>query len=171
MFTRVSEDLDAGIRLAADSVGAVSPEEVKAMIGEICTKPVVTLTRDATVQEAAKLMRTKRVGTVVVTNNGKPEGILTDRDIAVDVVARNEDPMALCVADVMRKNPTVIRADKGILDAAKILGATGVRRLPVVDRKGKLAGIIALDDLLMLLGSEMGHVAAALGRGLRRARL
>ncbi len=141
------------------------------MIRDICIRPVVTVTDDISVQEAAKLMRAKNVGTVVVVNNGRPKGVLTDRDIAVDVVARDMDPMTLCVGDVMRKNPTVIRADKGILDATKLLGARGVRRLPVVDRKGKLVGIIALDDLLILLGSEMGHVASALSRGLKRPRV
>jgi predicted transcriptional regulator len=71
----------------------------------------------------------------------------------------------------MRANPAVIREDQGILDATRILGAKGVRRLPVVSRNGKLVGIIALDDVLMLLGSEMGHVATALARGLRRGKL
>ncbi|MBI4588938.1 MAG: CBS domain-containing protein [Candidatus Rokubacteria bacterium] len=71
----------------------------------------------------------------------------------------------------MRKNPAVIREDKGILDATRILGAKGLRRLPVVDKRGKLVGIIALDDLLMLLGSEMGNVASAVARGLGRARI
>ncbi len=141
------------------------------MIGEVCTKPVVTVTKDTTVQEAARLMRTKQVGTVVVTNNGKPEGILTDRDITVNVVAQEKDPARVRARDVMRANPAVIREDQGILDATRILGAKGVRRLPVVSRNGKLVGIIALDDVLMLLGSEMGHVATALARGLRRTRI
>lgn len=141
------------------------------MIGQVCTKPVVTAAPDTTIQAAARLMRKKNIGALVVAKNGRAKGFLTDRDIAVDVVAKGKDPATLRVSHVMRKNPTVIGADKGILDATKILSARGVRRLPVVNNGGKLVGIIALDDLLMLLGSEMGNIADALSRGLRRARI
>ena len=140
------------------------------MIGQVCIKPVVTASAETTIQKAAQMMRARNVGALVVARNGKAQGVLTDRDIAVDVVARGKDPAAVRVGQVMRKNPAVIRADKGILDATKILGAKGVRRLPVVKDGVKLVGIIALDDLLMLLGSEMGNIATALSRGLRRAR-
>ena len=141
------------------------------MIGQVCIKPVVTASAETTIAKAAQLMRARNVGAVVVARNGKAQGVLTDRDIAMDVVARGKDPAAVRVGQVMRKNLAVIRADKGILDATKILGAKGVRRLPVVSNGGKLVGIIALDDLMMLLGSEMGNIATALSRGLRRARI
>jgi Mg/Co/Ni transporter MgtE len=61
------------------------------------------------------------------------------------------------------------REDLGILDAAKAFAKTGIRRLPVVTKAGVLVGVIAVDDLIMLLGNEMGHVAGALSAGLRRA--
>lgn len=96
---------------------------------------------------------------------------MTDRDLAMAVVAEGRDPAAVTVGQVMHRNPTVIREDRGILDAMKLLGAKGVRRLPVVGRRGDLRGIIALDDLLMLLGAEMRQVASALSRGLGRPRL
>src|SRR3989304_1273786 len=139
------------------------------MIGQGCIKPVVTASAETTIQKAAQMMRARNVGALVVARNGKAQGVLTDRDIAVDVVARGKDPAAVRGGQGMRKNPAVIRADKGILDATKILGAKGVRRLPVVKDGGKLVGIIALDDLMMLLGSEMGNIATALSRGRRRA--
>ena len=116
-------------------------------------------------------MRARNVGALVVAKKGKAQGVLTDRDIAMDVVARGKDPAAIRVGQVMRKNPTVIHANRGILAATKMLGAKGVRRLPVVNSGGKLVRILALDDLLMLLGSEMGNIATALSRGLRRARI
>ncbi|MBI2160377.1 MAG: CBS domain-containing protein [Candidatus Rokubacteria bacterium] len=141
------------------------------MIGQVCTKPVVTVSPGATVQEAARLMQRKNVGALVVVGSSRPQGILTDRDIAMAVVAEGRDPATLSVGAVMRKNPAVIREDRGIFDAIKLLSAKGVRRLPVVSRTGKLTGIIALDDLLMLLGTEMGHVSHALSRGLGRPRL
>ena len=140
------------------------------MLRNVCIKPVTTASTETTVREASQLMRSKNIGAlVVVGSGGKPKGLLTDRDIVVDVVAQGKDPATIQVAEVMRKNPAVITEDKGILDATRILGERGVRRLPIVSKKGKLVGIIALDDVLMLLGSEMGHVASALSRGLGRA--
>ncbi|MBI1736795.1 MAG: CBS domain-containing protein [Candidatus Rokubacteria bacterium] len=138
------------------------------MIGEICTKPVVTVSPGATVREAAELMRRKHVGAVVVTNAGMPKGMLTDRDIATRVVAEDRDPSKTRVSEVMHANPTVLSEDQGVFDAAKMFSSKAVRRLPVVDKRGEVIGIVSLDDLLMLLGSEMGHVATALAKELGR---
>jgi CBS domain-containing protein len=139
------------------------------MLGRVCTKPVVTASANMTVAEAARAMRTKNVGALVVVNAGRPLGMITDRDIAMDVVAQGKDPDAVRVGDVMRKKPVTIREDMGILDAVRTFAKTGVRRLPVVTKTGTLVGVIAMDDLVMLLGNEMGHMAAALSAGLRKA--
>jgi CBS domain-containing protein len=139
------------------------------MLGKICTKPVVTASAQMTVDQAAREMRSKNVGALVVVNAGRPVGMLTDRDVAVEVVAKGMDPDTVRVGDVMGKKPVTIREELGILDAAKVFAKTGVRRLPVVTKSGVLVGIIAVDDLIMLLGNEMGHVAGALSAGLRRA--
>jgi CBS domain-containing protein len=139
------------------------------MLGKICIKPVVTASAQMTVEQAARAMRDKNVGALVVVNAGRPIGMLTDRDIAVEVVARGVDPDTARVGDVMHKKLATIREDLGILDAVKAFARTGVRRLPVVTRGGVLVGVIAVDDLIMLLGNEMGHMAAALSAGLRRA--
>ena len=141
------------------------------MLADVCMRPVVTIASKASVREAARLMRQRGVGALVVVTNQKPRGIITDRDIAVSVVAEGGDPDEVPVGDVMRANPAVIRGDEGILDAVKLLDAKGVRRLPVVDDRGNLIGIIALDDLLMLFGTEMGHVARALARSLGRRQI
>src|SRR3972149_3644306 len=98
------------------------------MIGQVCTKPVVTVSPRATVQEAARLMRRKNGGALVVVGSSRPQGILTDRDIAMAVVAEGRDPAALSVSAVMRKNPAVIREDRGGFDAIKLLSAQGVPR-------------------------------------------
>ncbi len=139
------------------------------MLGKICTKPVVTASAQMTVDQAARVMRSKNVGALVVVNAGRPVGMLTDRDVAVEVVARGMDPDTVRVVDVMGKKPVTIREELGILDAAKVFAKTGLRRLPVVTRSGVMVGIIAMDDLIMLLGNEMGHMAGALSAGLRRA--
>jgi CBS domain-containing protein len=137
------------------------------MLRDVCTKPVVTVTAETPISEAARLMHERNIGTVVVANGNRPRGILTDRDIAIAVAAEGRRP-STHVGDVMHPNPAVIREDKGIFDAVKTLAEHRVRRLPVVDGEGQLTGIIALDDVLMLLGNEMGQVASALSRELGR---
>ncbi|HTI56967.1 MAG TPA: CBS domain-containing protein [Verrucomicrobiae bacterium] len=139
------------------------------MLGKICTKPVVTASAQMTVDQAARAMRSKNVGALVVVNAGRPVGMLTDRDIVVEVVARGMDPEEVRVGDVMVKKPVTIRQDLGIFDAARTFAKTGVRRLPVVTASGVLVGVITMDDVVMLLGNEMGHMAGALSAGLRRA--
>jgi CBS domain-containing protein len=122
-----------------------------------------------TVDQAARAMRSRNVGALVVVNAGRPVGMLTDRDVVVEVVAKGMDPDTVLVGDVMRRRPITIREDLGIFDAARVFAKTGVRRLPVVTKTGVLVGVIAVDDLIMLLGNEMGHMAGALSAGLRRA--
>ena len=139
------------------------------MLGKICTKPVVTTSAQMTVDQAARAMRAKNVGALVVVNAGRPVGMLTDRDIVVQVVARGMDPEEVRVGDVMVKKPVTIRQDLGIFDAARTFAKTGVRRLRVVTGSGVLVGVITMDDMVMLLGTEMGHMAGALSAGLRRA--
>lgn len=84
-------------------------------------------------------------------------------------MAKGKDPATTRPSEAMRKALTVIREEAGILDAAKLFGKTGVRRLPAVNKAGKMVGIIALDDLIMLLGDEMDHMPSGMARGLKRA--
>lgn len=141
------------------------------MIGEICTKPALTVAPDTTVQEAAHRMATRNVGALVVVDaERRPRGVVTDRDIAVKVVAAGRDPAVVRVAQLVQRRAVVIAGDAGVFDAVRLMSRRGVRRLPVVDGGGKLLGIISLDDLLILLGSEMGHIASALASELGRAR-
>lgn len=82
------------------------------MIGEMCTKPVVTISPKVSVQEAARLMRRKNVGALVMVDSSRPQGILTDRDIVTAVVAQGRDPMTTTVSEVMRRDLTVIREER-----------------------------------------------------------
>jgi predicted transcriptional regulator len=138
------------------------------MVGDLGMRPVVTIDALAPVRDAARLMRQHNVGSVVVVKNHRPRGIITDRDIAVSVVAEGLDAADVPVADVMRANPAVIRCDQGVLDAVEVFATKGVRRLPVVDNRGFVVGIITLDDVLMRVGTEMAHIATALARSVGR---
>jgi len=138
-------------------------------IGAICNRDVITVLRDATVLQAAKLMRQHHVGDVVVIelgNNEKPKpiGILTDRDIVIDLVATELDGNVITAGDIMVANLAVIRETSGVFEAIQIMTTKGVRRLPVVDDEEGLVGIITLDDLLLLLAKEFGGLAKLVTR-------
>lgn len=113
------------------------------------------------VQEVAEKMRQQHVGAIVITGDGgRPTGILTDRDIVCRVIAERRDPAATAVREVMTRDPLVARVDQLIEQAALIMRQEGVRRLPIVDAEGRLVGLLALDDLLVMLSAELSQTAA-----------
>lgn len=141
-------------------------------IGEICTREVVYVGRNESAAEAARLLRQHHVGCLVVLDppeaGGKPAGVVTDRDIAVGIVATALDAERTPVEAVMRPGLAFIREDEGLGRAVALMRAEGVRRLPVVDAKGALVGIVSADDLLELVAEEVSGLAAMLGREFRR---
>lgn len=128
-------------------------------IGTICNREVITVQRDATVLHAAVLMRQHHVGDVVVIENRKnktvPIGIVTDRDIVVELVATELDCKVITVGDIIITKLIVVKDSAGVFEAIQLMANKGVRRLPVVDDDGGLVGIITLDDLLLLLSKEL----------------
>ena len=139
-----------------------------ATIGDVCERQVIYTTRDTTIFVASKMMRQYHVGTLVVVDeaHGKrvPAGILTDRDIVIGINALDLDSKALTVGDIMADELVTVRAGEGLLEAAEMMRYKGVRRLPVVDGDGNLAGIVSIDDLLESLTEEMTEMARVLGR-------
>lgn len=137
-------------------------------IGAICNREVITVQRDATVLHAAMLMRQYHVGDVVVIENRKditaPIGIVTDRDVVVEVVATELDTAVITVGDIMVASLAVVKDSVGVLEAIQLMTGKGVRRLPVVDDGGSLMGIVTLDDLLLLLAKEFGALSKLVAR-------
>ena len=119
---------------------------------KITKKKVVTVRPDDTVVKAAKLMEEKNVGSVVVVENKKPVGILTDRDIAIRVVAKRVDINSTLVKHVMTKKIVTGRDGQRVAELAKVTHENGIRRVPIINKKGMLSGIITLDDLLYMMG-------------------
>jgi len=130
----------------------------------ICTKTVVTISPDATVVDAAKLMRAKHVGCLVVISNSRPIGILTDRDIVLKTVATGEKPELTAVKTVMTANPTAVNVNYDLLDAVRLMRERGVRRLPIVDEHRRLLGIVTMDDLWTSFSAEVGDLAGAVNK-------
>jgi CBS domain-containing protein len=133
-------------------------------ISSICKRQVVTIGRDADVGTAARLMRDEHVGCLIVTSSpGKrPVGVLTDRDIVLNVIARARNPDEITVGEVMTSDPLVADLGADIGDTLKRMREIGVRRMPVVDGQGQLAGIVALDDVIDHLFAQLAAVAGAI---------
>jgi CBS domain-containing protein len=116
-------------------------------------------------QAAAERMHARNVGTLVVVNReGKPIGILTDRDLVVRAVARGLDPYETIVSDAMTLCPVAAREETTLEDALRTMRSGGFRRLPVVDGEGKLVGLLSLDDILDLLAVEFQEIGGLLNK-------
>ncbi|OGI47994.1 MAG: histidine kinase [Candidatus Muproteobacteria bacterium RBG_16_65_34] len=137
-------------------------------IGEICNREVVFIRRDAGILEAAQLMRQYHVGDLVVVDakqgGRRPVGIVTDRDLVIEVIAEGVDMSKVAVEDVMSFELVTAREEDDILDTMKRMRAKGVRRVPVVDGDGALVGILSVDDLLELLAEEITDLAKIITR-------
>ncbi|MBZ5601919.1 MAG: CBS domain-containing protein [Acidobacteriia bacterium] len=141
-------------------------------IGELCIRQTVIASRETSVQDAAKLMREHHVGDLIVTDraNGKrkPIGIVTDRDIVIEVMAQGLDPTRISIEDIMAPELVSAREQDGVWETIEKMRTKGVRRVPVVDAEGTLAGIIAVDDLIELLADELGDLAKVISREQRQ---
>lgn len=138
-------------------------------IASICNRAVAFTTREATIAAAAKLMRHGHVGSLVVVeqmNGGKriPVGMVTDRDMIVEVIATGLDPATITVGDIMAREIVVGRESDSVLETLEIMRFKGVRRLPTVDGDGQLVGIVTVDDLLEILAEELNELAKIVAR-------
>ncbi len=143
-------------------------------IGELCSRDVVFVERNETVAQAARRMREHHIGSLVVVDRSggapRPVGMFTDRDVAVGVVALGLDPQATPVEAAMRGSVVSVREDEGVGRAIAMMRSEGVRRLPVVDARGALVGLIASDDLIDLFAEEMSGLAGMLSHEVHRER-
>lgn len=143
-------------------------------IAEICSREVVFVARSESCAEAARLMRENHVGSLVVVAQAgvpvMPVGMITDRDLAVGVMALGLDPGKTLVEAVMRPRIALVRESEGVSRAIALMRAEGVRRLPVVDADGYLIGILAADDLIELFAEELSGLAAMVSKSHRLER-
>ena len=133
-------------------------------IGELCNRVVIYVSEDESVLRAAELMRKYHIGNLVVIQFGDedkvPIGVVTDRDIVVEVVSKGIDPEELTVGDIMSANPLMAHIEDSVSATLDAMREHGVRRVPVVDATDKLVGVVSLDDLLRLLATNIGTVAS-----------
>jgi CBS domain-containing protein len=129
-------------------------------IGNSCVRDVITVTSDATVAEAAALMRQHHIGAlVIIADGGRPVAILTDRDIVIEVVAAGLAPQTVKVSEIVQRALTPVSEEASFTETVRLMTVNGVRRMPVVDARGRLVGIITLDDILRQLVGPLTAVA------------
>ena len=127
-------------------------------VGELGPEDVVTVERDAKVSEVVDKLESENVGAVVVVEDDKPVGIVTDRDVALAI--NQMDDLATGDAEsIMTENPVTLHEDDEDMEISRIIEEENVRRIPVVDDDGKLTGIVTLDDLVATVGEELGKVS------------
>jgi CBS domain-containing protein len=144
-----------------------------ATVGEICMHDPIVATRDMTIAAAAALMRNHHVGSVIVVDRiagglSLPLGIVTDRDLVIEVMATGLDPKAITVGDIMAPELATIVATEDTGAAVRLMRVKGVRRLPVVNEDGRLLGLVSFDDVLGVVVEDLQELAET--PGLERSR-
>ena len=144
-------------------------------IFELATHKVVTISKEASIVEAAKLMREHHVGTVVIVDlvqsEQVPIGLVTDRDIVVDAVAQAADSITrIKVKDIAAKELVTADADTEAFDVMHMMIAARVRRIPIVNALGALVGIVTYDDLMCWVVEEAADFSQLFIRQRRRER-
>lgn len=133
------------------------------LLKEICTLDVVYCDPNITVLAAARLMRQRHVGDVIVVDDPKndqtPIGMVTDRDIVVEVLGKELDPAKVAVREIMRTPVVVASTSEDVSRAIERMKVHGVRRIPVMDEHRKLAGVLSLDDLLRQFATDAAALA------------
>jgi len=132
-----------------------------------CRKPLVKVEPDTSITEACKLMAQNNIGCLVVEQNGKLCGILTDRDIALRVAGTGKDSQTTRVKEIMTPDPIRISADKDLTQLTALMHAYHVRRVPIVNGFDTTLGIVTLDDLVAQLGAEMWQIGRAISEEFR----
>ena len=122
---------------------------------KFCERPVITISPEQSVLEACQLLRNKNIGCLLAVEDGKLQGILTDRDIALNVAGTRKDPQQTKVRDIMTTNPVAIPVNRKLSDLTALMHTRHVRRMPIVDANENVIGLVTLDDLLVLLSNEM----------------
>ena len=144
-------------------------------VGEFCNRQVVFARRQENIAEAARRMRDFHVGTLVVIDDQDgprlPVGVLTDRDLVVRVLAQDGPAAgATAIGDVMTSKLVTAQEGDDLVDALKKMRSFGVRRLPVVNERGGLEGILAFDDLVEFVADELSDLSSLLAPEQKRER-
>jgi len=140
-------------------------------IGEICKRSVVTCGRETSALELAQLMRDHHVGDVIVVDEHEgrqmPVGIVTDRDLVVQIMAKGVTPELVRAGDMLVGDLVTVVETEGVYDAIWHMRSKGIRRLPVVDAHAHLLGVVTADDVTEFLATELTELARIVPRQIK----
>lgn len=137
----------------------------------LCTREVVGIDAQSSLQDAAVLMCEEHVGALVVTTGAEPTkvvGIVTDRDLTLEMLGRGDKGDDLRIGHLAKSPPIAVPADATIREAVMAMEEAGVRRLLVVEEDGGVVGLVSADDLLEALSEEFEGLVRALRKGIAR---
>ena len=141
-------------------------------IAAICQPEVITVDAGASLRDAASLMREHHVGALVVTVDAAGQeravGVITDRDLAIEILARDLNPTDVKIGQLASRHLASVPGTAGIAEAVAVMQEAGVRRLLVTSNEGQLVGFVSADDLLEALAEQLGVLANALRTGIAR---
>lgn len=134
-------------------------------VSDMARTDIVTADPETTTREISRMLERENVGSVVITEGETPVGIVTDRDLALEVIGEGKDSATITAAEVMSTDLFTVESDEGLYDVLAGMREHGVRRVPVTE-DGELAGIVTLDDFLVLLTSELEMVSGVVQTGI-----
>lgn len=140
-------------------------------LASLCSREVVGISANASLREAAKLMCDEHVGALVVVTSEQPPqvvGIVTDRDLALETLGREQPASGLLIGHLVRGRPLGVPGNVGIREAAASMEEGGVRRLLVLDDDGGVVGIVSADDLIHAIADDLATLAKSLRSGIAR---
>ena len=141
-------------------------------VGEVCNREVVITDRDTAIREAARLMREYHVGDLVIVEprggENVPVGIVTDRDLVLEVLALEVPDEELTVGDLVTGDLATVPEDTDLWDALARMRRHGIRRLPVVNEHGGLEGILSIDDALELFTEGLDEMVKLIRNEIQR---
>lgn len=122
-------------------------------VGDIMKKDVISIEEDAPITEVAKLMKIHDIGSIVISKNKKAEGIITEKDVIHQVVAKGADASKITAKEIMSRPLKVVRPGTTVEEAAKLMQEYSVKRFPVVNENNELVGMISEGDVTGLFPS------------------
>lgn len=140
-------------------------------VGSLCERDIVTVLASASVREAAAIMRDQHVGALAVTDpyaTGRVIGIVTDRDLVLDLLATGRPTEGVAVGALCRTDLAGVAASASIHDAVQAMQRSGVRRLLVMGEDDAVVGLVSIDDLLDSVAGELDALAGTLRTGIVR---
>ncbi len=134
---------------------------------EVMTRDVLQVSPDTTIMEVAKIMEVQNVGCVLIMEKQEIRGIVTDRDIVVRGVAQKRDPANLTVKEIMTPNVVALREDADISFALNLMRQHSIRRLPVLNERGEVVGILSISDVARVIDLDIENYLNLLSHHLK----